>query len=367
MPEAIVIGGGIGGLASAVALTNAGWNVRVIERARTIEPVGAALSLWSNALAALEILGVVDAVKSVGQPFSSILLADHLGRSIIGPRPSHGQSIIITRAALQEALFHALPSHCAMLGCEVEKLETDAGAIRVALTGGKRMEADLVVDAGGIRSIGASGYQATYRGYGGVVAISNECAQPKLGGLAAEYWGWGERFGLFELPSDRRCWFYMRDQADSADAPSHADILDRSAGWPSGIFEAVAATPPDRLIPFSIYAKSPPKNLMLGNIVYVGDAAHPMEPNLGQGACQALEDAAALFVAAGRCTLDKLPSEYERLRLERVSMIVNRSAEGRHGAHGFWLKQLAVRTALKMMPNSITDKMNRLVQTMPLY
>lgn len=367
MPKAVVIGGGIGGLASALALVKAGWDVRVVERAATIEPIGAALSLWSNALQALDRLGAADKIRSVGQPFSEMLVADQQGRPIIGPRASDGESFIVTRAALQAALFSSLPLHVVTLGCEVEKVKAGNGQTRVTLTDGAHVDADLVVDAAGIRSIGRPNEQATYRGYGGVVAISDECDGHNLNGLAAEYWGWGERFGLFELTAHRRYWFYMRDQSADAAPPSHADILGNSASWPAGITEAVAATPAERLIPFSIYAKPPPNSLKLGNMVHVGDAAHPMEPNLGQGACQALEDAAALFAAVSHATLDRIPDEYERLRLKRVAMIVNRSAEGRHGAHGFRLKQLAVRTGLRVMPNSITDKMSRLVQTMPNY
>ena len=146
-----------------------------------------------------------------------------------------------------------------------------------------------------------------------------------------------------------------------------ADMRRQRVSWPAGISEAVAATPQESLIPFSIHAKPPPKLLRVGNMIHVGDAAHPMEPNLGQGACQALEDAAALYAAASRCKVEQIAEEYERLRLARVSMIVSRSAEGRHGAHGFRAKQLAVRTALRIIPNSVTDRVSRMVQTMPPY
>ena len=104
-----------------------------------------------------------------------------------------------------------------------------------------------------------------------------------------------------------------------------------------------------------------------GRLIRVGDAAHAMEPNLGQGACQAIEDAVALGAVARVCPLDDVLTSFERLRLKRVAGIVRRAAEGRHGAHGSFATQWAMRTLLRVVPARVSDGLARSIQTMPAY
>lgn len=367
MRSAIVLGGGIAGSAAGLALTQAGWEVRIFERAVRLREVGAALSLWPNALAALERLNVADTVRRRGVPFTSMMVADQVGRSIIPVRRVEGEATLVTRSDLLDALVGALPSNTLVLGREVQQVEEHARAGMVRFVDGQTAEADLIVDAGGLRSVAAESDTTSHRGYGGVVALSDPVDDKGLGGLAAEYWGWGERFGLFELTGNRRYWFFMRDQPADAGPPSHDEIATRALRFLPAIGRAVGSTPHERLIPFSIHARAAPRNLGRGRVVRVGDAAHAMEPNLGQGACQSLEDAVALGAAAREHEAQEIASVVERLRLNRVRYIVRRSAEGRHGAHGALAKQWAARSLLRAIPSAITDRMMRSIQTMPAY
>ena len=104
-----------------------------------------------------------------------------------------------------------------------------------------------------------------------------------------------------------------------------------------------------------------------GCVLRGGDAAHAMEPNLGQGACQALEDAVALGAAACSHGVENIVPIVERLRLKRVRYIVRRAAEGRHGAQGLLAKQWAARSLLRVIPSIITDRMVRSIETVPDY
>ena len=367
MPSAVILGGGIAGSAAGLALAQAGWQVRIYERAARIEAVGGALSIWPNAVAALARLGVADAVRRCGMPFSSILVADRVGRPIIPLRRVDGEALLVTRSDLLNALIEALPSETLMLGRDVVQVEQRASGTLLRLADGQTVQADLIVDAGGLRSVAADAEDVSYRGYGGVVALSNPVVDGDLGGLAAEYWGWGERFGLFELTGRRRYWFYMRDQSAEAGPPSYDEIATRAARFPPAVGCAVGLTPPERLIPFSIHARAAPRMMGRGHVVRVGDAAHAMEPNLGQGACQALEDAVALGAAARTHAVQDIVSAVERLRLKRVGHIVRRAAEGRHGAHGALVKQWAARSLLRAVPQIVTDHMVRSIETMPAY
>ena len=367
MTSAIVLGGGIAGTTAAIALLRAGYVVSVYERAIALEPVGAALSLWPNAMEALDRLGLGGDVRPRGMPFTKLLVADRRERPIIAARHVDGEALIISRSELQSALVGALPPGVLSLDSEVSSVESGTDGMRVTFADGQVERADVVIDAGGLRSAAADASFVSYRGYGGVVALSDPVGGAGLSGLAAEYWGWRERFGLFELSGDRRYWFYMRDQPAHAAPPSHGEVSARAEGWAPDLRRAVSATPAHALIPFSIHARPVPRRLGEGRLIRVGDAAHAMEPNLGQGACQAIEDAVALEAVARAGQPDTILAAFESLRLKRVSSIVRRAAEGKHGAHGMLATQWALRTALRLLPNRVSDGMARSIQTLPAY
>jgi 2-polyprenyl-6-methoxyphenol hydroxylase-like FAD-dependent oxidoreductase len=362
MPKSIIIGGGIAGLASGIAFANAGWDVTVLERAARIEPMGAALSLWPNACAAMARLGILGAVTAAAAPIRQMLLATQGGATILA-RPLPDTALLATRTALQNALLVALGPDRLRLGCEV----SEVGPGRVTLASGEPLACDLVVDAGGIRAPSNTGAPPAYAGYGGVLALSGPVTGPGLGGVAAEYWGRHQRFGVFELPDNRRYWFLMRTQPAAAAMPDLAACAAAAEGWPPTVAEAIAATAPDALIPFAVHAKPPPKTLCATGIIRVGDAAHAMQPNLGQGACQGLEDAAALQAIAAAVTPSQVAHHYDRLRLKRARMFVRESALGRYGAHGPAAAQLLMRAALRAIPTALSEPRLRAMHAMPDY
>lgn len=362
MPKAIIVGGGIAGLASGIAFADVGWDVAVLERAPRIEPLGAALSLWPNACAAMSSIGVLSAVSAGGAPITAMQLATRDGKTIL-QRTISDQAMMSTRASLQDALLTALGSERVRLDCKVDHIANN----RIELAGGETMTCDLVVDPGGIRALSGAKSIPSYAGYGGVLALSGKADGVELKGLAAEYWGRDERFGVFELPENRRYWFYMRSQSAETAMPSLAMCRKAAEGWPESVAQAIAATREDALIPFAIHAKPPPKALNADGILQVGDAAHAMEPNLGQGACQALEDAAALQVIVPNVTLEKIAAEYDRMRLKRAKMFVRESAQARYGAHGPKTIQTIFRAALRTIPTSITERRMLGMHTMPDY
>lgn len=379
MPTATIIGAGIAGLASAIALRRAGFDVQIIDRAPVLAPVGAALSMWANAVDALDALGCGEAFRAVATPIDSMGVFTRQGRAIIGPRrvidtPHVGaRAFMVTRAALQSVLLDAVDPECVTLGTNVASVDQYADGVTIALSSGEVLRADLAIIADGIWSESAATLISgvpRHAGYGGVLALSNPIVDAGGAGCAHEYWDDGARFGLFDIGSGRRYWFYMRNelQPNEAHTLTYDQVAAAARGWPDAIAAVIAATPADRLIPFSIHAKPPPDRLGRGRIIAVGDAAHAMEPNLGQGACQAIEDAIALGVAARAQPLGSILPTLERLRIKRIARYVNQSAEGSRPAHSrSRLTRTALRVAFGIAPAMLTDRVIASLHALPDY
>lgn len=363
MPHALVVGAGIAGLASAIALQRAGWSVEIVDRAPALEPLGAALSLWPNAMAALRQLGAAEMVERRAGAIRRMRLETVAGVRLVDRAITDGR--LPTRPALQGVLHELVGDSMVTLGREAVTLDTEAGLVGFA--DGSDARADLVVVADGIHSTLARAVTRTevhYCGYTGVVALSDTVAPDGHEGIAAEYWGRHERFGLFDLGNGRRYWFYM---ATAAEDVEFGDLTVEASRLPPAVAAAVVATPMPTRHRWPIHAKPPPHRVACGRAVCVGDAAHAMEPNLGQGACQAIEDAVALGVVARTRRPEDLGAAFEAMRLDRIRRIVARAAEGGRAVHGSLPVQIAMRLGLRVMPVAVKERMIGGIQRLPDY
>lgn len=334
--SAIVVGAGIGGLACAIALRGLGLQVRVLERAPDSTAVGAGITLWPNALAALDHLGARAAVERAGRVIAESAILEPDGTELsVAPLDAiardHGPLVALHRADLHAVLLDTagpdLVTHDAHVTAVVDEVD-HAG---VVLADGACLTADLLVGADGIRSVVreaiAPGTGPRYAGamsWRGVAALSLE--RPR----ATETWGAGERFGVVPLSGGRTYWFATVTGPHSplAGASAHADLARRFAGWHAPIAEVLAATDPAGVIATPL-AELP----WLGawsheRIALVGDAAHAMTPNLGQGAAMAIEDAVVLAreVGRGRRDVETALDAYAAERRPRVRRVVRTSA-----------------------------------------
>jgi 2-polyprenyl-6-methoxyphenol hydroxylase-like FAD-dependent oxidoreductase len=369
MPQraATIVGGGIGGLTTAIALHRRGWRVEVLERAPEFTEVGAGISLWPNALHALEALGLADTVRALGAVETGGGVRDRRGHWLsrvdnaeLTRRFGH-PLVVLHRADLLRALTEALPADSLRPGSEVSAVRDDGHHLVVEHRGGESRP-DLVVGADGLRSavrrtLWPDAAGPRYAGYTAWRMVTEPLAVPPSEGAAT--WGRGERFGCTALPGGRMYCFATASlpASGAASGPAeYAELLRRFGSWPDPIPALLAAVPPDAVLRHDLYDLPPLPSFVHGRVALLGDAAHAMTPNLGQGACQALEDAVTL----AHC-LDGTPDvaaalrSYDLLRRPRTQAVTRRSA--RLGAVGqlSWPPAVLLRdTAARLTPTWVT-------------
>jgi 2-polyprenyl-6-methoxyphenol hydroxylase-like FAD-dependent oxidoreductase len=265
------------------------------------------------------------------------------------------------RTDLHAVLLAALGEERCRLDVRVDVLDQSGDKV-VARAGGTTLAgADLAIAADGVRSaIGTSliGNPPAFCGYVGVLGVGRSDGEDRPG-MAEEIWAERDRFGLFDAAGGRRYWFHMCPALDSAAAVAldHAVILGRAERFPARVWSAVAATDPASLIALPITARAPPRRLGRGRVICIGDSAHAMEPNQGQGACQGIEDAWALGVLARRLAPDAILPELERLRLARIRRAMFDSAFVGRAAHSSSaVVRGAARAMLRLPPRIVARR-----------
>ena len=326
-PRAIIVGAGIGGLATAIALRNIGMTPIVYERAPELREVGAGLALWANALHALDHLGVAKAVQALGVPPAQVTLRSLQGETLFSipraelERRAGGASMVVHRAELLAALLAALPAGVVQLGVTCTGFTEDASGVTISLAGGHTIHADLLIGADGLHSIVRATLfgpqQPRYAGYTTWRAVVPfERAAPGF----AETWGHGAWFGNAPLSNGRVYWFAAQKLPEHAPEPAGGwkqALLSRFRGWPEPAEAIIAVTDEAALLRHDVYDRPPLRRWSSGHVTLLGDAAHVMTPNIGQGACLALEDAVVL----ARCLHQArdIPSAFRRYETERIA------------------------------------------------
>ncbi|RKG90889.1 FAD-dependent oxidoreductase [Corallococcus sp. CA049B] len=335
----LIAGAGIGGLTLACALQRAGLRATVFERAEALRPVGAGIIVQMNAAVALRRIGLCDAVVAEGERAEQTLILDSTGARITAVDVRSLQEeldipmVAMHRARLQAVLrAHAGPEEAVRLGVSVTGFEDDGARVTVTLSHGETVTGDVLVGADGLRSAvrtGLLGAQPTR--YSGYTSWRGVCPGADLveAGKVTETWGPGARFGIVPIGHGEVYWFAtLNAPAGAEDAPGQtlAILQERFAGWHAPIAKLLAATPSARVLRTDIHDRPPVSHWSRGRVTLLGDAAHPMTPNLGQGGCQAIEDGVVLgeCLAAPGSVEDALRA-YESRRVKRANALVVRS------------------------------------------
>jgi 2-polyprenyl-6-methoxyphenol hydroxylase-like FAD-dependent oxidoreductase len=364
--RAIVVGGGIGGLTTAIALRRKGIEVSVYERAPQLGEVGAGITLWPNATRALINLGVAAELIAEARRFAFASIRKPDGSVISRNSPAaierffDAPCVAVHRADLHAALVASLPSNILNSGAECISVESSASKSRVFFKDGRSDEADVVVGADGIRSAVRAAIlpqiRTRYAGYTAWRGIA------QVGGIeeTSETWGHGARFGIVPLSRDRVYWF-ATENAPAGTILSEEQripaLLDRFGRWHEPISRLIGSTNSEHLLRNDIHDIAPFSPWSSGRVVLLGDAAHPTTPNLGQGACMAIESAVALAEELGANEADVGIRRYEARRMKRTAEITNMSWRiGRMAQMESGVGRAVRDLALRAIPASLSER-----------
>ncbi|GAA0518606.1 monooxygenase [Paractinoplanes deccanensis] len=341
---AVVVGAGMAGLAAAGALSRAGWQVTLLERAERIAARPTALVLWPNGRRALESLDPAGGWSSIAAalPDGGVRRPD--GQWLVTPRGREGcgpAPAAVRLADLYDVLIAGLGDYVQVrTGFAVTAVRTGRG-LRPAVGDGRTMiEADLIVAADGIdsrvRRELAPESAAVGSGFAAWQALVPAYRLPTAHAAGGETLGAGYRFVSIPLGDGGVSWVATAAGAPRPEPPATQLALLRRwfAGWHEPIGELLAATHPDDLVPQEVRELRPlPRTYGFGSgpggVVLLGDAAHAMPHHLGQGACLAFEDAATLgALVAGARPGEELATAidtYSRLRRPRTTSVVRQT------------------------------------------
>lgn len=337
--RALIVGGGIGGLTAAIALRSVGLEVVVFERAAELREVGAAITLWPNAVEVLRRLGVGEAVEAAGVVQTEGGLRTWRGAGLAAV--ALGPLVVVHRASLQTALHGALDRDVLQLGVECSAVDQDADRALVRFADARCLQGDLVIGADGLRSsVRAAAFgndlprYSGYTAWRGVVPLDERLASRIR---PAESWGGGALFGITRLGGSQVYWYAsarIAEESGGSATDEKAELLRRFERWHDPIPALIDATAAEGILRTRLYDRPPLARWSVGRVALLGDAAHPMLPNLGQGACEAIEDAAVLAEELSRSVeVEPALEAYDRRRRARAAMLARRSRQLARIAH----------------------------------
>ncbi|AVN20533.1 FAD-dependent urate hydroxylase HpxO [Acinetobacter pittii] len=338
----VIIGAGMGGLTTGIALKKFGHQVRIFEQTEKILPVGAAISLWSNGVKCLNYLGLTEKIAKLGGQMDDLAYVDGLTGDVmtqfsllplieeVGQRPYP-----VARADLQNMLMDEFGRNQIYLGKKMVSLEDKADYVEVHFADGSSTQADLLIGADGTHSMTRTyvlgqQVQRRYAGYvnwNGLVEISEDLAPAQQW---TTYVGEGKRASLMPV-ADGKFYFFL-DVPLPAGLDNNRDeykklLKQYFVDWCQPVQQLIDRLDPQKTNRVEIHDIEPFTQFYKGRVVILGDAAHSTTPDIGQGGCQAMEDAIYLArsLQINTLGLEDALRRYQNKRNERANELVLRA------------------------------------------
>jgi salicylate hydroxylase len=341
-----IIGGGIGGLTAARALRQRGIEVAIYESAPELREIGAGVALHPNAMKVFRSLGLEDDVRAAAGRSEWALTRNWKTGRVISRTSRKEQSALfgsagatVHRADLLDVLAHSLPSEIVTLGARCTGVEPDGGAAVARFQDGREVEADVIIGADGIHSaVRASLFGPDDPRFTGKICYRSVVPVDAVPGGPPpnDNVQWLGPHGTIVLYPVRRdelvnvvCHYddegYRHESWVSE--CERSEVLERYSAWHESLLRIFSAG--EVWYKWALYDRDPIGQWTRGRATLLGDAAHPMLPYLGQGACQSIEDGCVLAAALAAQADDPLGALglYERSRRPRASRVVLTSRE----------------------------------------
>lgn len=381
--KVIVIGAGIGGLTAGIALRQSGFQVAIYDKVRSLRPIGAGISLWSNGVKVLNRLGLGDKIAQIGGSMERMQYRSATGELLndislqplvaaVGQRPYP-----VARTDLQQLLLDGYGDRI-HLGSQCVGVDQHAHGITAHFADGGKVEGDLLIAADGIHSqlraqVLGEPCHPQYRGYvnwNGLVAASPDLAPANTWMI---YVGNHQRASLMPVGGDRFYFFFdvpLPQGTSSQPEQYRQELAHHFAGWADPVQNLIARFNPEQVARVEIRDLGPLDRLVCGRVALLGDAAHATCPDLGQGGCQAMEDGLVLtqFLQTTNLGVEDALQRYQADRKDRTSAIVRKARDRAAVIHGLepertqkWYQQLA-----NEPPLDVTDAIAKIILGGPL-
>jgi 2-polyprenyl-6-methoxyphenol hydroxylase-like FAD-dependent oxidoreductase len=373
----LIAGAGIGGLSAAIALRRVGAEVVVFERARRLTHAGKGLLLPPNAAKALRKIGLGEVIDDIGVPASSGELRSWRGEVLVRlplaeiEQKTGEETVGVHRGDLQGALLSTLAEVARgegpRTGKELVDFQQEGKEVLAYFADATTESADLLVGADGlnsrVRAILHADGEPHYAGFTSWRGMAHGFPAEKLPlGRGFETWGPGGLFGCGHVGGDSIYWFATRlTPKGGRDEPegARAQLLRAFGAWHEPIGDLIAGTDETDILRTDVYDRDPLEGAWgKERVTLLGDAAHPMTPNLGQGASQAIEDAVVLArclspVVQQKADVEGALRRYEDERSERTAQIVRRSRNVSRISH---LRSLLLCKLRNVMLKALPDR-----------
>jgi FAD-dependent urate hydroxylase len=359
----IIAGAGIGGLCTAIALQQAGHRVHLYERAPELAPVGAAISIWPNGMKVLHALGVGKPVELVGGDMRSMSYSDHQGalltRFSLVPlyQQVNQRAVPVGRAALQEILLQKVGAKHITLGVGCERFTELGNEVCVHLSTGEIVKADVLIAANGTHSMlrdqiageSIGRHFCDYVNWNGRIKLDAGLGDPHEW---TQYVGDNKRVSLMPMGEGEFYFFFdvpMAEGTPDIRDDYREELAGHFKGWAPAVQTLIKQLNPSRVARVEIHDLNKLPRLVTDRAALLGDAAHAMTPNIGQGGCQAMEDAWVLAQSLSQAsTIHAGLQEYQRLRADRVKGLMSKARSRAEIIHGIdpdltsaWYDELA--------------------------
>jgi 2-polyprenyl-6-methoxyphenol hydroxylase-like FAD-dependent oxidoreductase len=380
MKNYAVLGGGIGGLTLAIALQKKNINVKVYESAPRWKPLGAGIGLAGNAVKAFRDIGIEEEVLREGKVIRKGVIRNRKGKLLtsidsedVSRRFGVVNNFAIHRADLHNVLISQLRPNTVELNKTCIDFTQGEDGVYIVFADGSRTHADYLIAADGIHSVVRkkllTHVQTRYAGYTCWRGVTETLPRGFNSDETSETWGRGVRFGIVPLSKERVYWFACVNAS-----PNDALMRSLSPNDLLAFFGEFHAPIPDiirhteKIIWNDIIDIEPVTRFAFEKIVLMGDAAHATTPNMGQGACMAIEDAVVLSnLIAELPSTEEAFSLFEKKRIRRTTKIVNDSWQ--LGKMAQWQNPIMTslrNTMVSIMPKRMTENQFKFIYDVSL-